>query len=57
MCDDVKRSDRQEVTQACRPEPVKLSAASDPTNHISAPMQIMSSPTLRARQLRGVGGG
>lgn len=24
MCDDVKCSDRQEVTQACRPEPMTL---------------------------------
>lgn len=51
-------SDRQELTQACRPKPMKPSVSSDPTNHISARMQIMSFLARRARQQRGavVGG-
>lgn len=47
MCDD-----GQDLTQAHGPELMTLSAASEPPNHTSAPMQIMSSPMLRARQQR-----
>lgn len=56
MCDGAKCSEKQGLTRACRPEPMKLSAASDPTNHISAPIQITSSLTICARQQRGAVG-
>lgn len=39
---DVQRSDRQQLTQAYKHEPMKCSPASDPTNHIKSPMLIIS---------------